>query len=283
MGTNWILDFSCFLLLYFLHLIFVSPKPMAAIQEAPTWKTLTLEDAPSLLQSLLLALLPIDLRFPFIFFAPGSNPSSPSATVVRAHVHRAPPAGHLPVPESSGDGPAAASAALEATPPLLDIPVKAIDLPSLEVSAFEDFPPPEPVVAPPAPSTPPPSPEIPPTSQFPQQETTSPQQEDVQVLLPHSIVGVTEVDAPRTASPMEPYEAEPDEEPQQSPFTSHPPADDGSPDRLKTQEKSPVQDSAPPVTVLEPEETSDPADTQVTINTESLIGLVNMTICIPCG
>lgn len=167
------------------------------------------------------------------------------------------------------DGPPAAP--VEATPLLQDIPRKTINLTSLEASVSEDVPPPGPVVAPPAPSTPPPSPEIPPSSQCPQQETTSPQQEDVQVLLPHTNGGVPEVDAPQTASPVEPSEAEPDEEAQECPCPSPPTADDGSPDLLKTPEGSPVQDSAPPMAVLEPEETSEPADTKVTTSTETLI------------
>lgn len=181
----------------------------------------------------------------------------------------------MAVAESGGDGPAAAvpaaaSASLEATPPLQDTPVKTVDLPSSEasVAASEEVPPTDPVVAPTAPSTPPPSPEIPPSSHYPQQETTSPQQEDVQVLLPHVIGGAVEVDASQTASLVEASKAETEEEVQQSP--SLPPADDGSPDLLKTPQKPPIQDSAPAVAVLEPEETSEPADTQVTTSTETL-------------
>lgn len=176
-----------------------------------------------------------------------------------------PPAGHLPVPESGGDGPAAAVpaaalAALEATPPLQDTPVKTINQSSEAAeAASEDVPPSGRVVVPPAPSTPPQSPEIPPSSQYPQQ--------DVQVLLPHTIGGAAEVNTPHTASPVEPSEAEPEEDVQQSCSPSPPSADDGSPDLLKTPEKSPVQDSR---TILEPEETSEPADTQVTTNTETL-------------
>lgn len=145
-------------------------------------------------------------------------------------------------------------------------------LSSEAAAASEDVPPLEPEVAPPAPSTPPPSTETPPSSPPPQQETTSPQQDDVQVLPPHAIGGAAEVDAPQAASSVEPSEAEAEGGAPQSPSPSPPPAGDGSPDLHKTPEKSPVQDSAPPAAVLEPEETSEPAYTQVTTSTETLRG-----------
>ncbi|XP_040917256.1 mitochondrial antiviral-signaling protein [Toxotes jaculatrix] len=107
-----------------------------------------------------------------------SNPSSPSATVIRAHVHPAPSASHLSVPESGGNTQAAVAhpaepsappePAVQASPPL-ETPVH----PQAQSSAAhvpEAVSPPEPVpdppqstqieVAPP-PSTPPPSPETP--------------------------------------------------------------------------------------------------------------------------
>lgn len=241
-------------------------------------KTTTPDDAPSLVFSTTSLTDPgSDLNAAVIFSIAGSNPSSPSATVVRAHVHPAPPAGQVPVPESGGDGPAtaapaASSAAPEATPPQKETPVETVDLPSsVAAAAPEVAPPPDPKMAPPAPSTPPLSPETPPSSLPPQQETTSPQQEDVQVLPPSAIEGLAEVDAPQAAGRVEPSEAEAEGGAPQSPSPSPPPpADDGSPHLPKTPEKSPVQDSAPPVAILEPEETSEPADTQVTTSTETV-------------
>ncbi|XP_076605675.1 mitochondrial antiviral-signaling protein [Chaetodon auriga] len=108
-----------------------------------------------------------------------SNPSSPPTTVIRAHVHPAPSASHLSVPESGGNSQAAVALPAEAsTPPKpaaqasppLEIPVQPQAPPSSAVQVPAAVSPPEPVTEPPqaaqsevapAPSTPPPSPETP--------------------------------------------------------------------------------------------------------------------------
>ncbi|XP_034431970.1 mitochondrial antiviral-signaling protein isoform X1 [Hippoglossus hippoglossus] len=107
-----------------------------------------------------------------------SNPSSPSSTVIRAHVHPAPSASHLPIPESgaaAASPPAEASAppepAAQASPPL-ETPVQSEAQSSAaeQASLPEAVPPPEPVPEPPQatqievvppPTTPPPSPVTP--------------------------------------------------------------------------------------------------------------------------
>ncbi|XP_060938609.1 mitochondrial antiviral-signaling protein [Limanda limanda] len=107
-----------------------------------------------------------------------SNPSSPSSTVIRAHVHPAPSASHLPVPES---GAAAADAAADAAPPAeasappepdaqAPLQPEAQSSAAVQASLPEAVPPPEPVPEPPQatqievvppPTTPPPSPVTP--------------------------------------------------------------------------------------------------------------------------
>lgn len=120
----------------------------------------------------------------------------------------------------------------------------------------------------PALSTPPPSPEKPHTrastsSPPPEQKIISPQEpvedseSDVQVVSHQVNAGNTEVDAP-LAPPQDP-----------SLLT------DGPSVPLKTPEKPPVQDTTPPVELrptaaLEPEENSEPPDTQVNTSTHSL-------------
>ncbi|XP_044022844.1 mitochondrial antiviral-signaling protein [Siniperca chuatsi] len=122
-----------------------------------------------------------------------SNPSSPSTTVVRAHVHPTPSVSHLSIPESGANSqvavapPAEASAppepAAQASPPL-EIPL----LPQVpQISAAqvpEAVSPPEPVPEPqqptqvevaPPPSTPPPSPE----TKHTQATTTPPLQREI--------------------------------------------------------------------------------------------------------
>lgn len=106
-----------------------------------------------------------------------SNPSSPPTTVIRAHVHPAPSASHLSIPESGGNSQAAVAQPTEAsTPPKpatqpsppLEIPVQPQAPQSSAVQVAEAVSPPEPVAelpqstqieVAPAPTTPPPSPE----------------------------------------------------------------------------------------------------------------------------
>lgn len=127
-----------------------------------------------------------------------SNPSSPSSTVIRAHVHPVPSASHVSIPESGGNSqaavaqPAQASAppqpAAQASPPL-EIPVQPQTPQSSTAQVPEVVSPPEPVAEPPqstpievapTPSTPPPSPETPHTQATatppPQRETNSHQE-----------------------------------------------------------------------------------------------------------
>ncbi|KAI3367412.1 hypothetical protein L3Q82_026272 [Scortum barcoo] len=108
-----------------------------------------------------------------------SNPSSPPTTVVRAHVHPAPSAGHLSIPESGGNNQAAVSLpdeasappepAARASPPP-QIPTQPQAPQSSAAQVPEAVSPPEPVAEPPQPahiavapppSTPPSSPEAP--------------------------------------------------------------------------------------------------------------------------
>lgn len=211
-----------------------------------------------------------DLNDSIIGFVLDSSPSSPSATVVRAHVHPAPSASHLPIPESDGDSQAAVGAPIEASAPpkasptLQEIPVQPQTPQSSAGAAPEDVQLPKLKLAP-APSTPPPSPEkthsrASTSSPPPEQEIISPQEpvedseSDVQVASHQVNAGNTEVDAPQ-APPQNP-----------SLLT------DGPSVPVKTPEKPPVQDTTPPrpVAALEPEENSEPPDTQVNTSTHSL-------------
>ncbi|XP_042356221.1 LOW QUALITY PROTEIN: mitochondrial antiviral-signaling protein-like [Plectropomus leopardus] len=123
---------------------------------------------------------------------PDSSPSSPPTTVVRAHVHPAPSAGHVSVPASGASGPAAAAPpagasapsepAAPASPPL-ETPVSPQDPQSSAARLPKATSPPEPVPEPPRPaqvevtpppSTPPPSPAS--TTPPPQREVNSHQE-----------------------------------------------------------------------------------------------------------
>ena len=102
-----------------------------------------------------------------VCFALDSSPSSPSATVTRAHVHPTPPASHLPVPESGAAAAAPPDAASAPPEPAAQAS------PSLETPVqpeAQSSPEPEPVPEPPQatqievvppPTTPPPSPVTP--------------------------------------------------------------------------------------------------------------------------
>ncbi|KAM9341586.1 mitochondrial antiviral-signaling protein [Symphorus nematophorus] len=215
-----------------------------------------------------------------------SNPSSPSATVIRAHVHPAPSASHLPVPQSAADSqaavalPAEASAppepAAQPSPPLQ--PEKAPQSPAAQVP--EAVPPPEPVAEPPqstpAPSTPPPSPEAP--HPQPQREINSHQEpeenseSDIQGIsgdngvIPEQVsAGGGEVSI-EPSGPVEQCETDaaprPDPlqtttttttvpTPPRSPSLTQTDSDvtDGSSVLMMTPEKAPVQDTTPPVDV----------------------------------
>ncbi len=135
----------------------------------------------------------MDLNDDTVCFAVDSNSSSPPTTVVRAHIHPAPPTSHLSVPESGGNSQAAVSPpaevsappapAAQASPPL-QIPVQPQAPQSAAAQVPEAVSPPEPVAEPPQsthievappPSTPPTSPETPHT----QATTTPPPQREI--------------------------------------------------------------------------------------------------------
>nr|XP_046268581.1 mitochondrial antiviral-signaling protein isoform X2 [Scatophagus argus] len=123
-----------------------------------------------------------------------SNPSSPPTTVIQAHIHPAPSAGRLSVPESAGNSHAGVAPPADASAPLepaaqasapLEIPVQPQASPSSAAQVSEAVSPPEPVAEPPqsarikvapAPSTPPPSPE---TTHIQAATTTPPPQREI--------------------------------------------------------------------------------------------------------
>lgn len=161
--------------------------------------------------------------------------------------------------------PAVTSVAQKTMPPLQDTLVKTIDIPGSKsaVAVSENSPHPEHAVKLPGPSAPLPSPDNPPSSHNLQQKKTS----------LHTIGGAAKFNNPETLSQINSTEADAVQGTQQSPCSSHS-ADDGSPDLLKTPEKFPVHDSAPPVDALEPKQTSKRADTQVMTSLETLeVGL----------
>ncbi|XP_051237705.1 mitochondrial antiviral-signaling protein [Dicentrarchus labrax] len=175
-----------------------------------------------------------------------SNPSSPLTTVIRAHVHPAPSASQLSIPESGGNSqvavapPAEASAspepAAQPSPPV-EIPVQPQAPPAAQVP--EAVAPPELVAEPPqsaqieaapAPSTPPPSPETPrtpPTATPPPQREIQSHQEPVensesdiqdifgengaipdQVIAGDGEVSISSVDTPPPPRTVEPCETD---------------------------------------------------------------------------
>lgn len=185
----------------------------------------------------------MDLNDNIVCFALDSNPSSPPTSVVRAHVHPAPSASHLYIPESGGNSqaavslPAEASAppepAAQASPPL-KIPMQPQAPQSSAAQVPEAVSAPEPVTEPPQsthievappPSTPPPSPETPhtraTTTPPPQREINSHQEpvensesdiQDIsrdngmipdQVSTGNSEVSIHSVAPPQTSGPVE--------------------------------------------------------------------------------
>ncbi|XP_070698168.1 mitochondrial antiviral-signaling protein [Pempheris klunzingeri] len=221
--------------------------------------------------------------------ANNSSPSSPSTTVVRAHVHPAPPASHLSFPGNGGNNQAAVSAAAEpsappeppaqAAPPLEAPQSSAAQVPEA-VSQLE---PPQIEVAAP-PSTPPPSPETPHTQETatppPQREISSHQEpvensesdildisgdNDGQESAVNGNESTDSVDAPQPCCPVEPTTTE--VRPPQSPSPTSDVTDESS-FPIMTPERPPIQDTAPPgdmkpAAVLQPEETSEPPAAQV--------------------
>uniref|UniRef100_A0A3Q3XH33 Mitochondrial antiviral-signaling protein n=1 Tax=Mola mola TaxID=94237 RepID=A0A3Q3XH33_MOLML len=218
-----------------------------------------------------------------------SNPSSPSATVIRAHVHPPPSARPLSIPESGGNKPAAQAS------PSLEIP---------EHPVSQDAPLPEPVSEPaqievaPAPSTPPPSPETirtQPASASPppqgeiiyHQEPVENSESDIQDVSGDGDVSPDQVSAGNVVDTPQPVR------PPRSPSPTETNSDmtDRSAVNMMTPEKPPVQDTNPSAdsnsaAVLQPEETSEPpAETAATtfplLDTASMgPSLFDSTLCL---
>ena len=213
-----------------------------------------------------------------------SNPSTPSGTVVRAHVHP-------PPSESGGNRQAAATLPAEASAPLVP-------------AVKQDAPLPEPVSDPaqmkakPIPSTPPPplSPETvcsPPRQReiVSHQEPVENSESDIQDVSgygdasPNKVTGRNVVDSPQPAGPVE--QCEDDTQPQleglqsTTPIKARPPRSPAkaetksdmtgrSPVNMKPPEKPPVQDTTPltvsnSAAVLQPKETPKSPAAQVNI------------------
>lgn len=192
-----------------------------------------------------IVILKTDSNDNIIGFALDSNPSSSSPTVITAHVHPAPSASHLSIPESDGDSQATVAPPAEASAPPepssqasspLEIPVQPQAPHSSAAPAPDDASPPEPVTehlqsvqieVAPAPSTPPPSPETPytrgaRTSPPPQIEISSHQEpvedSDIQVspgdneVIPEQVSAgngeVNSVNIPHPSHSVEQYETD---------------------------------------------------------------------------
>ncbi|KAG8013060.1 Mitochondrial antiviral-signaling protein [Nibea albiflora] len=185
-----------------------------------------------------------------------SSPSCPPTTVIRAHVHPAPSASHLSIPESAGNTPAAQAAS---PPPDIAARPQAPQHPEAEAAEIE---------VKPAPSTPPPSPETP-HNQAAQREIAS-HQEPVENSESDNqdVSGENGVSAGSDEASLSCVDT-PHPEPAQSPPPAQVNSDvtDGSSFPTMTPEKPPVQDTSPvedlqPAAAVQPEETSEPAVTQ---------------------
>lgn len=241
-----------------------------------------------------------DLNITTACFVLDSNPGSPPATVVRAHVHPAPAASQS-VPDTSGNGQSAVAPAEAATtPPETSTQQRAPQGPEPE-SVLD---PSAEIKVPSPPSTPPPSPEIPHAqvndAQLPRNEIPSNQEpeenseSDIQdfsgetsdkvssgreevaaniVTTPpqHHQAGDSGTDSPSHPEPLQ-IAGGTHGEPQRGPSPTQIISDvtDGSSFPTLTPEKHPVQDTTPPVNktaaaVPQPEVTSEPPTTQVNI------------------
>ncbi|KAG7510547.1 hypothetical protein JOB18_024713 [Solea senegalensis] len=225
------------------------------------------------------------------------SPSSPSTTVTRAHVHPAPPAGHLSGPESPGAAVAPPAEASDPPEPAAQTSLP-LEVPMLPQSPSEQQPnipevvsPPKPVPEPPqpsetevaaVPSTPPPSPETPltPADSAHKGEEVIAHQEpeensesyfmDVPVevnLMPEMTppgVGLVETYSPLHPDPLKTTGTTEIKQPESPPQVNSD-VTDGSSFPTLTPEKPPVQDTMPPVDKVsapEPEETSEPPTIQ---------------------
>nr|AVJ47494.1 mitochondrial antiviral signaling protein [Miichthys miiuy] len=198
-----------------------------------------------------------------------SSPSSPPATVIRAHVHPAPSASHLSILESAGN----TQAAQAALPPP-DIPAQ----PQAPQSSAAQHPEAEAadIKVKPAPSTPPPSPETPhnqATAAPPPQKEIGSHQEPVENSESdiQDVSGDNGVSAGNDEASLSSVDT-PHPEPAQSPPPTQMNSDvtDGSSFPTMTPEKPPVQDTSPvedlqraAAAAVQPEETSEPPATQV--------------------
>ncbi|TNN22704.1 hypothetical protein EYF80_067181 [Liparis tanakae] len=241
------------------------------------------------------------------------SPSSPPTAVVSAHVHPAPPACPLPVPESGAScqaavaPPAAAAAPPEpdarASPPLepLEPPMQ----PQVPEAASPPEPVPEsaPVEVAARPSTPPERAHTPATtSPAPQREVSSQQEpeenseSDIQDISggdlpdPESAENgevsfdpvsepqptPSETDTPPRPDLLQTTVTSTEVRPPQSPSPTQMNSDvtDGSSFLPVTPERPPVQDTTPPAVVLKPEETPEHPSTQVNTKTCSFYDFI---------
>ncbi|KAM3595041.1 uncharacterized protein V6R79_017492 [Siganus canaliculatus] len=225
-----------------------------------------------------------------------SSSSSPPANVVRAHVHPAPSAAPLPVPETTPAAappaaappaaapPAAAPPAAEAsppedtpTPPQAAQPAAAL-VPEVDAAPEAAPEPPLPVQiqAPPAPSTPPPSPETPRLQTPPPPRETAPHQEPVEDTETDSV----SVDTSPPSGPVEVSDVDsgPGPDPEVRP-ESPPPAqivpEVNSSVHIETPEKPPVQDTSPPAAVPLPD--PDPEAAAATTAAAAAVQVVEST------
>ncbi|XP_039993953.1 mitochondrial antiviral-signaling protein isoform X2 [Xiphias gladius] len=220
-----------------------------------------------------------------------SNPGSPSTTVVRAHVHAAPPASPLSIPDRGGNAQAAVAPPAEASArpgpaAQASLPQETPVRPQAQTSAAhvpDARGPSEPVpeapqstqieVAPP-PLTPAPSRETPhsPASAPPQrkvhahQEPEENSESDIQIIFVDNGVSPAQVSTGKdTLQTTATAEVRPPQSP--SPTQANSDVTDGSSFPTLTPERPPVQDTTPLVNkipfVLTPDKISEPPTTQV--------------------
>uniref|UniRef100_A0A8C3G310 Mitochondrial antiviral-signaling protein n=1 Tax=Cyclopterus lumpus TaxID=8103 RepID=A0A8C3G310_CYCLU len=215
--------------------------------------------------------LAAEIRAEYNMLRGNPPPSSPPTSVVSAHVHPAPPAGRLPIPESG-----ASSQAAVAPPAELDARASAPLETPVQPQVPEAVSPPEPVPEPPQstqvevaarPPTPPASPESPhtpaTTSSAPEREITSQQEpeenseSDIQDISGGDGV-IPDWESAENSEVSIDHVAEPQP----------------TPCKTDTSERPPVQDTTPPAVVLQLEETSEPpfTQTETTATTSPLPG-----------
>uniref|UniRef100_A0A8C9YQI8 Mitochondrial antiviral-signaling protein n=1 Tax=Sander lucioperca TaxID=283035 RepID=A0A8C9YQI8_SANLU len=209
-----------------------------------------------------------------------SNPSSPPTTVVRAHVHPAPSASHMSLPEGGANSQAIVAPPAEASAPPQPAPQapqsSAANVPETNEVIPSPTPPPSPLTPHnQATKTPPPQRKIR-SHQEPVENSESDIQDisgDIAVIPDQVIAGNSEVSIKPVAT-LQPSRPSP------SPTQINSDGTDGSSFPMMTPERPPVQDTTPPVdlkpaAVLQPEQMSGPPATQVT-TTSPLPGAAGM-------